>query len=84
MTYMVCPAIVAHDELDSLDAQTTPQALHAGELGETYVTRVKGGDGGDAKRKRASPDRSAQGPSISTVGPTFNGEHLRSWVVACC
>eukprot|EP01032_Pedospumella_encystans_P008479 gene8479-10061_t len=79
MTYVVCPAIVEHDELDSLDAgafacyaQATPQALRAGELGETYVTRVKGGDGGDAKGKGAKKEAKppAKGKGAPVAAPT--------------
>jgi hydrocephalus-inducing protein len=84
MTYVICPAIAEHDELDSLDAsafacyaQGVPQALRAGELGDTYVTRAKGADaaaaGGKGAKKTEKPPAKGKGaapaPTTSTLNP---------------
>ena len=77
MTYVVCPAIVEHDELDSLDgpafacyAQGVPAALRHGELGDGYVERVKGADTGAAgKGGKKAEKPPAKGKGAAPAGP---------------
>eukprot|EP01031_Cornospumella_fuschlensis_P047913 gene47913-58696_t len=79
ITYVVCPAIAEHDELDDLDgpafsayAFATPTALRAVELGQNYLSRA-GGGGGDAKGKKdAKPPAKGKGPVVEAPPSTLN------------
>eukprot|EP01034_Spumella_vulgaris_P022205 gene22205-28319_t len=80
ITYVMCPAISEHDEIDSLDAAAfgcyafaTPAAMRAPELGDEYMKRVSGGgDAGGKGKKEAKAPAKGKGAVVETNTSTLN------------